>query len=104
MTFVNQDPILITSNSLRRRIVWLQSSVMLAVKANFKFLYFFKTSSQRNLTDIRLKLQYGRKTEKKVRTDIFSIYILCPHLIEVLGRQRSVSWSSFDLEPAIHSL
>ena len=46
MTFVNQDPILITSNCLQGRIVWLQSSVSV-VKANFKF---HQTSSPRKFT------------------------------------------------------
>ena len=40
MTFVNQDPILITSNSLQGRIVWLQSRVDI-------HLYYNVAESQR---------------------------------------------------------
>jgi len=64
MTFVNQGPISITSNGLQERIVWLQSSVLLVVEANFQFFYFIITSTQKktDLTEIRLKIQCGRKS------------------------------------------
>lgn len=85
MTFVNYDPILITSNSLPGRIVWLQSSVSV-VKANFKFL---QTNSRRKSNYYSFVLQYGRKTEEVVSTNTFSILLTLIHQIHCVSFNRS---------------